>query len=179
MIRLALVIEGIERDTISIKGQEFSLVKPLAVGTLLWTGSQSGGIVQMPGIVKDNWHNVNGVQVELLDRIPSKDRPDLIASTYIDTSKLAFSPVAPFKISREQLVAKAPLLFNEVTKSTDFTYYSNGSRTGEILRHGSITFTPGSHDISISVKNIDVYSTSTGVNISNTYVLTVGRITAY
>lgn len=134
----------------------------------------------MPEAVKPNWRNVNGIKIELLKHIPDRYRPDLIATSYVETSKLTFNPVAPFKLSQAQLQSGQSFTFNEVTKTNgyDFVFYANGARDGMFTEHGSITITPGQHDISLSVRDISL-SEMAGTGASGTYVITVARISAF
>lgn len=176
---MALIIDGTARETLSVAGQEFSLIEPLAAGTLLWSGSQSSGSIQMPETVKPNWKNVNGIKIELLKHIPDRDRPDLIATSYVETDKLAFNPGAPFELSQAQLQSGQPITFNEVTKTNgyDFVFYANGARNGMFTKHGLITITPAQHEISLSVRDISLTEMA-GTGGSGTYVITVARISA-
>lgn len=179
---MAFVVGGVQRDTVSLGGQEFTLSTPLASGTVLWVGSSGTATIEMPGIVQSDWRNVpNGIQIELEKRILSKSQPDLWANTFIDTNKLVYVPAAPFKVSKSLLQSQTAITFQENTPSgtsTLFTYESNGTRNGKITQHGTITVTPSRHGLSIVATNLKTAEVDRPY-VTDEWTLTIGKISAY
>ena len=142
---MVLVIDGAERNTIFIGGQEFALVKPVDSGTVLWTGNQGSGTITLTDTVQNGWKNIDGGVLLYADSQSSSGYTSVLWNDLGGWNNGGH----PFKIPKEALLSAT-----NKSWSTNIQTVRWAGKTGNVTTQAQVKVTPGNQSLSISINDL-------------------------